>query len=1045
MAENESAQQTNTSPVQTAASAGQTALNIGKAAAKAGAGDFAGAAIDLAKDQNVRRTVVACLLLVVFIFLSVFLLVGSAITGTIDALYTSFTDNWNENWEEQGVSSEGNVLYLYSIGLLDSLGDTIGDTIAEIGAMIENLFVIEDKADNSDLSGTSPITNEDYQTMLESLKDTDALIGENGALQRRINMIKNRVSQRGEQIRQDVSEQYASDALGLLIGETLTLALTDPILFNGVERTNFSYDYQAFELTDLQALKILAAYSIQHDVVFSDADMWDLMDYCGWYALDLESIDNNIFGSDSIYNSTTKGSFTMSFGNQIQAGDDLQTLLSGTSYQLKDPEIKRWNGNFAPQWYYDQIAQLKANNELYDKLASAGDTEALEGMIRYETDADGNIVLDNFAALGSYQTYGLIDKLYTATEATVTISRTEYEEATVLNEALAQSSETLRLAWEKAFHKETYEITTDADNRLSVDESEAISYTFLNTTSGYSYTLIRCYDGALLEPVRASSHGQEITFTDLLPGTDYIAFYQDYTDNLYEIEFFTTPDLWTAPTAYKLIFDLDITYTSRSIEQLIYDLMGLWPGDLKDTEIGPDGVEYAAGHIGNDLLRKSWTDTYTDSEGNSHTITFERSQGYQVEAYNDMLQAIALLLEYDTTGLTAPDYGYGNSIVDMAEKELAYYTAQGMYGGMRYWDKAKSIIGWNYGADLGWCSCFILCCAYDCGFIGEGQCFGDLGTNWPFSCGGLWTALSETGTAECYSSQTDAYCPVPGDLVFFDSTFGIRDFAHVGIVKEVLPDGSLITIEGNTGKRVGQCTYSNYSIGTYCYTNTNGKPIYITAYIHPDYPASYNTAPKYLSISGSTEADIKMRPLALENELYLAGLPRFRISQLPAVADALTKDFPALHTTQLREAIETGKPEQILEAWNTLCSSGQADAFRNAQLQIYTEHFAQPLAAQLLQNTGFNWTGTKLREELFLGIATTTDSETALQKLFESISKNISPNISDSELLTALTEEDLLKEMLNEQKSFLWPTDPESIRASWIQSILTLLTTLDAS
>ena len=75
-------------------------------------------------------------------------------------------------------------------------------------------------------------------------------------------MIKARVAQRGKQLKTFATAQYALEAIGLSIGEGLALVLENPILYNGVDLSNSKVEVNtnAFELTDIQALKILAAY-----------------------------------------------------------------------------------------------------------------------------------------------------------------------------------------------------------------------------------------------------------------------------------------------------------------------------------------------------------------------------------------------------------------------------------------------------------------------------------------------------------------------------------------------------------------------------------------------------------------------------------------------------------------------------------------------------------------------------------------------------------------------------------------------------------------
>ena len=64
-------------------------------------------------------------------------------------------------------------------------------------------------------------------------------------------------------------------------------------------------DKACFEFSDIQALKILAAYSIQKDCAIQDVDMFDLMDYCGWYDVNYAQLDQQHMTGKSIHNGGT--------------------------------------------------------------------------------------------------------------------------------------------------------------------------------------------------------------------------------------------------------------------------------------------------------------------------------------------------------------------------------------------------------------------------------------------------------------------------------------------------------------------------------------------------------------------------------------------------------------------------------------------------------------------------------------------------------------------------------------------------------------------
>lgn len=146
-----------------------------------------------------------------------------------------------------------------------------------------------------------------------------------------------------------------------------------------------------------------------------------------------------------------------------------------------------------------------------------------------------------------------------------------------------------------------------------------------------------------------------------------------------------------------------------------------------------------------------------------------------------------------------PRYSCGDTIVSMARKEYEYYRDNALTGGDRYWDMVAEALGWSMPGQP-WCCCFVLCCAWQCGYIAPGGCFGDFsenGGNWIFWCGGLYDYLvNTTGLAQGYNFSCD-YKPQPGDLILFAPTVGSDNPDHIGIVEYVDEEGRVCTIEGN--------------------------------------------------------------------------------------------------------------------------------------------------------------------------------------------------------------------------------------------------------
>lgn len=963
-----------------AASAGKSAIT---AAAKGAAGDVAGAAIEVAKNPTLRKLLLGIPLLVIFLITACLMLIGSSITGLVHTIAENFGAAYEEAWAQEGVNSRGSLLALYGYDIMT--GQTASDralTVAITNALIDTFdtdphTVNGMDATNSDIGPEygMEMLPEDYQLTIEAITDQAALASADGALQKRMSMIMQRVDERGNQLTSWATGQYVLDSIGIQIADAFASVMTDPFLYNGTGDVTYDIDTSVFDLTDVQALKIYALYSIQHDVAITDIDMWDLMDYCGWYSTVFKDLDTSVYQdptSPNIYNSEFGGSFTDDFGG-FSAGTSLDEI-----YKLDDPYVPYWSGTCAPQWYYEEIAQLQKMNADYEALEAkiAAEKEKLvpnqeaikkmesqlAQMPHFAEDAQGNIILSNFTHLDEVKPYGIIDKIYTGTKATLAVSHSEYfgvDKAS--DEFLAGLTHNLRALWDEAFGEQSK--YTPNGNLVYRDTEDNHSVTLYNTSSDSIYYLINQNTGYMTTTLFG---GGAITFGGLNPDTSYAVYRQD---RIPEEPAQTVPDkqspesitpmsyipeqegagivlLGTVPAesqsgshseantvllanneapeyadpvwidelttfvssannkAYTLNYELNISYSARSIDDLIYGYLGLWPDSLTNTVIGKDGIEYAAGFEGNDLLRKTWTDTYTDpATGKVTTLTFERQQGFQAEAYEDIVTGIATLLGYELNGLFAQDYGYGGTIVSMAQQELAYYQTNNLGGGSRYWElcsNAKFGDPDRYDKTAPWCVAFVNACAYNCGFTDEW--YGD--GMWPYWVGGFYTALVEGGHAIGHNTA-DNYVPVPGDLILFGSGVGCAEPDHIGIVEFVDNEGRVHTIEGNSGNSLKRCTYDSYLIGSYAW-----EDVVISHYIHPRYPSSF------LSNAAYTSAQTAVTPVSTvlsypaptgegtsgaANILFF-GNARFRYEQMGQVLDEMAIMYPELYSVELKNA-----------------------------------------------------------------------------------------------------------------------------------------------
>lgn len=1112
MAEHETQQEhVSSQAAQDAANTIRSLANVAKAAGKAATGNVAGAAKDILTDGNAWKVLLCILLSGAILFVSVFAMLGVTIIGVADTIVRTWTENWDESWEEQGISSNGSSLYLYTSGSVSALADTALKTIGDFFAGLADAFYLAFNGErtNADLPGDdlTGVESSDYENTLKALYDQEALIGQNGALRKRLDMIKGRVLQRGQQIQEYATSQYSLQAIGLGIAATLYEEYNNPVLYKGVSQAEFHFDLSAFELSDIQALKILAAYSIQHEGNVADTEMWDLMDYCGWYAADLAQMDESLLGRESIYESTTASSFTREIGGVVDAGQDGKDV-----YILAQPYVPVWTGTFAPQWYYEEIQQIKELNEHYRTLESYNKPELLEGKQLYGViDGSNDIDISAFERLSAQPTIGIIDKLFSSSYATLTISREEYESAdglfselrngiwNTISEFASADGSLIKEQWQEAYG--AVKKRTKAGNLIQRDEENKHSYTVNSASTSYSYFLRNNKNKTNTARTKPDKNGKPILFIGLAANTSYTLYRvetvkvnadpaptpeppQNDTDDphishyddsiredtkdrpagssqsskpqteevITEIETFKTFKNTQSREAYSLILSLDIHFAAKSIDELLTEMMGLWPGNLNDTIKGLNGKLYPADHVNNALMEKNWTDTYTAPDGTTHTLQFERQNGYQQEAYQDMILGLAALLNIDAAGLYEPEYGYGDDIIAMAEKEIAYYAANNLTGGARYWNICAEGSGRRYGTDQPWCVCFVNAIAYLCGYFGEDGAWGNWESTgrWIFDCGNHYKyMISEEGGAIGHNSVAEGYKPVPGDLWYVGRDVKDWRYAHVGIVKEVTDQGNLVMLEGNTwlsgsNRRVAREVHykSSYQIGSFLYIS-DGDAFYTCAYAHPNYPSSFNAYPYYLSIPGLTSPTTGSKTLTgAQGPVYLFGPCRFRANQMTEVLDTMKNSYKEVYNETLHQLLIDGNVSEFAFKWNSYSIGSEAEEIRQTQQSICAKLYVRPVANAVYQNTGFDWTDTEIREEILWGLVTTSNQQNKLISILSYISDGLSNTTSDAELIAHLQENSFLTATLNANQTSLWPGDSQQMHTSWIQGIDRLLNIL---
>lgn len=1107
------------SATQSVAGAANAALDVAKAAGKAAAGNVAGAVVDLLKNPQIRNAIIAIILGILIIFTLIGMSVGSAITAAIQWFVDNWSENWAVNWEEQGINSRGNVLYLYSIGGLKTMDKTI---VATIGSLFETdeHRVNGEVADNSGIEGGNEDTDIDaldYEQTFAAIQKQEALTGEDGALRKRLDLIKNRIQQRGSQIKAAALSQFSLETIGVVLAASISNSIVHPFLYNGIDLDNssISVDTSAFEITDIQALKILAAFCVQHECDLSSADLWEIMDYCGWYGI--FGLTNATSMDESIYNVQDEATFAEEFLGYAQAGETLDPQV----YKLEDLMVPRWSGTCVPQWCMEEVKQIKDYKKRYDLAVKNNNTELLQTMYPIPTNKDGNIDFSAFDKISNNVSFGIIDTLYKCTYSTLTISRSDYCGADeVFDEAVAKLLDmlvadysgfeyegwadmvnALLAQWTKASSEEG----VDEDNlpckengnlckvvlhnagtpnptvMLQLKKTDVGAYVIKNYHTNETSQVRYQYVERPKDYVYQSEHGLYVPY--LKPDSYYQVYYcpcfditpvdcghnatedlpshygecfeeaktQGHEHQFVCIDVFDTYFSGTTQIdkyqAYQLELGLDISFAAQSVDDIAIDLLGLWPGDLRNTITDSANRTYAYGYIGKENLRTSWTDTFTDANGQKRTMTLERQYGYQYEYYQDYILGVADELELDTTGVFIPDNGYGDTMVSVARKEYQYASSNHIFGGDRYW-KLAELGSETQISDIqrlnSWSAAFVLSCAYQCGYVGSYGCFGDMREGWPLRTSALWNKLVSEAGADLY--ETKSFAPRAGDLIFFAPHEGSPIPTYVGIVTTVHNNGDITVISGDMNNKVAQTTYHSYKIGYPC--KINDQELVISSYIRPHYPNANITDPMYLSYNGADNLlaanpyITSITPSTEGESVLLAGYPRFRLNQLYDVVTLLRRDYPEYYSDELLAAAKSGDQEKIIRYWYDAFLSNDTEKVKQDQLTIAAQLFVKPIVTHQQKANNFNWAATKIREEIMLLIISTSSNEYELNKVFKELTLDLADTATDEELLIKFMTDNYLGSVLEAHQDDLWYGDPDYLRQEWLAAASSLLNAL---
>ena len=198
------------------------------------------------------------------------------------------------------------------------------------------------------------------------------------------------------------------------------------------------------------------------------------------------------------------------------------------------------------------------------------------------------------------------------------------------------------------------------------------------------------------------------------------------------------------------------------------------PVDMNNIKLALQGYNYGNGYI-------SWAKEnyggYTYANAVEFSTMMAERNGWS--SYGDK-EYVSHVLRYYVFGRIPTGTG-SQAIVQVA------LTQEGN-GGDIYWS------WYGFSSREEWCACFVSWCADQCGYI-------EAGVIPKFS-------LCSAGM-EWFESQGQfmdgSYVPATGDLVFFDwGNDGSVD--HVGIVESVV-DGTVYTVEGNSGDKVARRSY----------------------------------------------------------------------------------------------------------------------------------------------------------------------------------------------------------------------------------------------
>lgn len=532
------------------------------------------------------------------------------------------------------------------------------------------------------------------------------------------------------------------------------------------------------DVTDLDAVAILCAYSVSKDVSFEDIAVIDLRYWIGHY-----SGIGSVFGLNERVKPRSSGTPDTFDFTSVAASSEDGANTSVISLNTSWIRVPKWFGTFVPQYVLEQIHQDKVMD---DRIQA--------GVATPEEIASGQGY--NQSSTGTKPTYpsgrGLIDDLIVL-EHNPTLVFTDRDEPIGDYYAINNGCSTLE------DFKNAIEATLAYGADFLIESLEYVWDNFKDALASAGNWLLGLVG---IEPVFDEDNAPD--FRDVLNDIGVIKIVSVY---------------------------LYIPLRVNHYEDIVTNVIGLWKGPLEDHDASGKNREFAAKHSedANKLLYYQWTD--------NRGVTYTRQRGYQYENYMDSLEALSA--EYHL-GFTRPKLtSGGQSMADMAMAQYEEYGGQSeSILGPHYW---SIYYGSTSNSTAAWCCCFVYCCGLllDKQLGGDSHLY--VGTNdsalGPLvaNCGASWDYFA--GKNRTHQEQT--YIPQPGDLIYF-SPQGLANREHIGVVINVEPNGNVRVVEGNSGDTLKLNTYSNYAVGSHAWTSSDGSEHVIYGYTNPEYPDDAN-------------------------------------------------------------------------------------------------------------------------------------------------------------------------------------------------------------